>query len=149
MQSGWLSPFPPPAAGPAPRSGYELAAIGLTPENGSRPYVRIMRFLDLKGSSGYGEETAHGGTDHIEASGGGGPPGQGPRQSTVKRNETHTPRETNNNGRILRSVALKAAVALHAGVGTTSIAAVLEAAYQMQQWLENSAQGRQLTKSGA
>lgn len=36
--------------------------------SGSSPYVGIMRFLDLKGSSGYGEETAHDGPDHFEAS---------------------------------------------------------------------------------
>ncbi len=49
----------------------------LTPENDSRPYVRIMRFLDLKGRSDHGDETSHGGADHLEATGGGGSPGQG------------------------------------------------------------------------
>ena len=39
----------------------------LPPSNGSRPYVRIMRFLDLKGRSDDGEETAHWRADHIEA----------------------------------------------------------------------------------
>ena len=37
----------------------------------------FMRFLDLKRRSDDGEETAHGGADHFEASGGGGPPGPG------------------------------------------------------------------------
>ncbi len=52
-------------------------ARDLTPKNGSRPYVRILRCLDLKGSSDYDAGTAHGGADYFEASGGGGPPGQG------------------------------------------------------------------------
>jgi len=44
--------------------------LDLTPITESGLYVRIMRFLDVKGRSEDGEETAHGGTDHIEASGG-------------------------------------------------------------------------------
>ena len=40
--------------------------VDLPPENGSRPYVRITRFLDLKGRSDDGEETAYWGADYLE-----------------------------------------------------------------------------------
>ena len=46
--------------------------------SGSSPHVGIMRFLDLKGSSGHGEETAHGGTDHFGVS----------TEQTVRKRET-------------------------------------------------------------
>ncbi len=40
----------------------------LTPNNESRLRVESCSFWDVKGRSDYGEETAHGGADHIEAS---------------------------------------------------------------------------------
>ena len=43
-------------------------AFDLTPNNESRLYVRIIRFLDGKWRSDYGEETSQRGTDHIKAS---------------------------------------------------------------------------------
>ena len=46
---------------------YRIGLCDLPPENGSRPYVRIMWFLDLKGRSGYDKETAYGGAGHREA----------------------------------------------------------------------------------
>ena len=49
---------------------------------------RIMRLQNLKGRSDHGEETAYGGTDHVEISRGGGPPGQG-RENAADLSEAH------------------------------------------------------------
>lgn len=53
----------------------------------------------------------------------------------VKRTGDSRPVVRNDNGRIVRSVALKAAATLNAGFGAASIDKVLETATKMEQWL--------------